>query len=947
MLGKRRKLNNTDALVNNSLEKIACKGNDGATPTSNTDLSAKLRDVSAEASQCSLSAQVSLVMNLEKENKALPTSIINDINNTTVEKSNESPPYSMLNCLPVTAKNIETSGAARADINFTVNEYVETAVEKSIEPPPYSPLTPIPDTTKCNDTNSEALWSDINNSNALLTSKLLTETAAEKSVESIYRLSPLPLMSPETEKMFHVLADTMDYSDTEDACDRSTIASLRNGEIPLFSDSDDSVRDPNYCASTDCGSSDDSSNKSISLISGTARAEINRTPFRINMIASHQPDSGSLGPHGTQQEIPQVNEDEVILETAIISDRVSTNNESSQIRSVSILESESTVAERRAIGRPKKGRNPRYGGLSREERKIRKYTNLSYVNSRKKIVSPKKFVDFHCTCRKKCHENISVEKRLAQFNKFHSLGSYDAQNMFLNTVVKEQPVKRHYISTENKTKISKKKSYSRQYFLDGVLVCRDMVIQTLQTSAKRINTSLCKMRSEWCIKDNRGKNGGSNRASKESEEFVINFIKRLPTYISHYRREKTAGAKFLRADMTLSKIYELYSDEAKTAGVKILSASAVNKLFFTNFNLRTKPLKKDTCNKCDFFESQIVHASEQTRDDINQKRLAHQDMANCLQNQLKTDMKLAKDDPSVETITFDLQKTLPLPRIPTNIVFYKRQLWVYNLGIHTGSKDEAHCNVWVEGEAGRGAQEVGSCLIKHITERLNGDVKRLILWSDSCGGQNRNIKLTLMLKAVLNEHPTLDQINIRFLESGHSFLPNDTDFGKIECALKRQQRLYTPDDYIQVMKTCKKTKPMLVHRMKQEDFLSSSKLEKIITNRKKTIDGEKVSWLNTKEIMLKKDKMFEIYMKSNLAEEYKVIDIKKNLRGRQYSITKAIMEPLWPTGKPVAEAKINDLKSMLHLIPQDSHDFYVKLVGNTDIEEDIEGFSGQPDFEVE
>lgn len=215
-------------------------------------------------------------------------------------------------------------------------------------------------------------------------------------------------------------------------------------------------------------------------------------------------------------------------------------------------------------------------------------------------------------------------------------------------------------------------------------------------------------------------------------------------------------------------------------------------------------------------------------------------------------MKLAKDDPTVETLTFDLENTLPLPRIPTNIVFYKRQLWVHSLGIHTGSKDEAYCNVWVEGEAGRYAQEVGSCLIKHIMERLDGKVKYLILWSDACGGQNRNIKLILMLKAMLNEHPTLDQINIKFLESRRSFLPNDTDFRKIECALKRQQRLYTPDDYIQVMKTCKKkTKPMHVHRMKNEDFLSSLKLEKNIINRKKKIHGEKVSWLHTKEIMIK------------------------------------------------------------------------------------------------
>ncbi|KAH9639301.1 hypothetical protein HF086_012911 [Spodoptera exigua] len=741
-------------------------------------------------------------------------------------------------------------------------------------------------------------------------------------------------MSPETASLFNILADSREinsyYLNIEGVSDTSSITSLKSGDAPLFIDSDDSVKDPDYCAFENYGSSGDSSNNSISLITGTAHAEINQTDHRINEIANCQIELINLGPLNAQQENMH---DDSEMAFVLESDNGNGNNDSLRVI--------------QPTGRPKRGRKPKYGGISREERKKRKYTNLSYVNSKKKIVSPKEFIDYECNCLKKCHENISVEKRLAQFKKFYSLGSYNAQNMFLTALINEQPVKRHYVATDNKTQVSKKKSYSRQYFLDGVSVCRDMFVKTLQTSAKRINTSLCKMRSDSCITDNRGLHGGFNRTPPESEEFVINLIKKLPTYISHYRRQETEGAKFLRPDMTLSKIYELYSNEAKSTDIKLLSAAKVNKLFYTKFNLRTKPLKKDTCNKCDFFESQILVLSEENRGDIILKRAAHQEMAKTLQNQLRTDMELAKNNPTVETLTFDLQKTLPLPRIPTNIVFYKRQLWVYNLGIHTGSKDEAHCNVWVEGEAGRGAQEVGSCLIKHITERLDDNVKFLILWSDSCGGQNRNIKLILMLKAMLNEHPSLDQINIKFLESGHSFLPNDTDFGKIECALKRQQRLYTPDDYIHVMKTCKKTNPMHVHRMKNEDFLSSLKLEKNIINRKKTVDGEKVSWLHTKEIMIKKDEMFKIYMKTDLNEEFKVVDIKKNVRGRQYFITKALMAPLWPTGKPVPDAKLKDLKSMLHLIPQDSHDFYVKLTGNEDTEDDIDGFSGQPDFELE
>lgn len=84
----------------------------------------------------------------------------------------------------------------------------------------------------------------------------------------------------------------------------------------------------------------------------------------------------------------------------------------------------------------------------------------------------------------------------------------------------------------------------------------------------------------------------------------------------------------------------------------------------------------------------------------------------------KEDMKYASTTEKVECLTFDMEKTLPLPRVPTNVVFYKRLLWVYNCDIHSGTTNKGYCYTWVEGESGRGAQEVGSCLIKHIANEL-------------------------------------------------------------------------------------------------------------------------------------------------------------------------------------------------------------------------------------
>lgn len=239
---------------------------------------------------------------------------------------------------------------------------------------------------------------------------------------------------------------------------------------------------------------------------------------------------------------------------------------------------------------------------------------------------------------------------------------------------------------------------------------------------------------------------------------------------------------------------------------------------------------------------------------------------------MKEDLARAQASTTTECLTFDLQKTLPLPRLPTGILFYKRQIWLYNLGIHAGSNNRGFFNLWTENEAGRGAQEVGSYLMKHISKKITNSVKELILWSDSCGGQNRNIKLTLMMQSALQSHPSLEKIFIRFLISGHSFLPNDADFSNIECSLKHRQRLYVPEDYVKVMKECRKKNRFEVNRMLSTDFFGTAELEKQICNRKFDVNKEKVSWLKTREIYLNKEKPFAIFLKSNFEdEEYKWI----------------------------------------------------------------------------
>ena len=310
----------------------------------------------------------------------------------------------------------------------------------------------------------------------------------------------------------------------------------------------------------------------------------------------------------------------------------------------------------------------------------------------------------------------------------------------------------------------------------------------------------------------------------------------------------------------------------------------------------------------------------------------HKRKAERAYQQLKEDTASSVAREDTDLITFDLQQSLATPALSTNVIFYKRQLWTYNLGVHCGATGVGYMHMWNECVASRGSQEVGSCVLRHLQESVS-TAKHLIAFSDVCGGQNRNINIVCFwLYIVASPNLTYERIDHKFMISGHSYLPNDRDFGSIETARRKTQHIFVPEDWCDLVQNARRKNPFVVRRMSQDNIVSIDKVVKEIVNRKTNTDGNKVEWLRILWIRVEQDHpyTFKYRYSHNELEEWKVINLQKRQRGRPANLGTMTLDPLYSGPRPINRKKLDDLRQLLDFVPPVFHAFFLELISSVD-----------------
>ena len=324
--------------------------------------------------------------------------------------------------------------------------------------------------------------------------------------------------------------------------------------------------------------------------------------------------------------------------------------------------------------------------------------------------------------------------------------------------------------------------------------------------------------------------------------------------------------------------------------------------------------------------------SELDREALQTNLATHQETASQGYQALRSDKAVAKERSDTVLLTFDMMQNLPVPTLTHNSMFYLRQIWVYTFGIHNCGDNIATMCMWSEMLAGRGADEICSCLQQYISN-LPPHVAKLTCFSDSCFGQNKNFQMICFWNwQILTQR--FRQVDHKFLVRGHTYLSNDRDFSHIEKQ-KDTAVVYLPSDWEGVVKEACLRKPYTVKQMDGSIFLDFSNLTRQHTQRKKDSEKKavlisKALWMNFGEGQDSKGRLMkhpnEVWIRYSYStdEGWSRVNLLKGRKRMQPSTS--IPFPIkYPNGHPLKPKKVQDLQRMVPFLPEEHRQFYTDL----------------------
>lgn len=288
----------------------------------------------------------------------------------------------------------------------------------------------------------------------------------------------------------------------------------------------------------------------------------------------------------------------------------------------------------------------------------------------------------------------------------------------------------------------------------------------------------------------------SNAISSETRRKVIEHISSFPCKETHYG---TKEKYYVNAVLNKKIMYHLYKEKEPDHPVSHTYFRNVFKDYFGKLGFGRPQV--DSCCTCEEIGNVILNknASPEERQRAVIRKMVHCKDAKKFYNKMK-EVANSKN-PKTIAISVDYMQNISLPRIPVQETYYLRQLTVNVFNVHNLMDNSCKFYVYDESQGGKGANEVCSFLYDYLNT-LNLEFPKeeydLILFSDGCGGQNRNHTMVRFLSCLSGEHG-YKSVAHYFPIRGHSYLPNDRDFSLVKRKLNRIDRCYTVKEVIDII----------------------------------------------------------------------------------------------------------------------------------------------------
>lgn len=349
------------------------------------------------------------------------------------------------------------------------------------------------------------------------------------------------------------------------------------------------------------------------------------------------------------------------------------------------------------------------------------------------------------------------------------------------------------------------RKWSCKYFikkqnLKEVPVCLQTFVQVLCIGRDRLKGVLNRHFSSGSMaRENRGGNRKAQRFEGRKQS-VINFIKKLKGVESHYCRSKTAHRIYLPSELSIRKLWKMYHSE--TAPEYQVKESYFRMIFNTKFNLGFGSPRTDVCSKC----LELGEKVKEEKNASNKMKLLTELRIHKLRAQAFF-KKLREKRDDLLIISFDCQKNLTLPKIPDQSVYYSRQLYMYNFTTVTGDShssltaENVRIFAWTEEQQAKGANQIASAMFFTLNNSNLDGITKIRLVADGCGGQNKNsIMLAMCLKWLSSSNSTVSEMELVFPVVGHSYIPPDRVFARIEKIIRKTEEIVEPDEYLAIFK---------------------------------------------------------------------------------------------------------------------------------------------------